>query len=224
MSHDQRTAAAYRPTWSTVWFAPTPRSSGGRSAVSASSGTRDWSASMTAPWKYDAAVPEVHSTGTTRPDVFAMPNARYAADRSSMRTCSRIRRSWVNASAIGVDRLPGASTASVTPCRTSSSTSTTANALPALGTSRVTSVVTRQHPLGVGQPLEPCGGRVPVGTDVGERDEVRLRAPDRQPTIHREQRLGAHVGTQQGDRAETAGVGELGQRGCECHTGGDADR
>ena len=38
-----------------VWFAPVPRSSGGRSAVSSSSGTPDSSASITAGWKLAAA-------------------------------------------------------------------------------------------------------------------------------------------------------------------------
>ena len=47
-SADQRTADPYNPTWSVVWFAPTPRSSGGRSAVSTRSGTRAASASRTA--------------------------------------------------------------------------------------------------------------------------------------------------------------------------------
>jgi hypothetical protein len=74
-----------------VWLAPAPRSSGGRSAVSTSSGTPDSLASMTAGWKLAAAVPDVHTTAAGRRLAFAMPSAVYAALRSSIRTCSRIR-------------------------------------------------------------------------------------------------------------------------------------
>ena len=45
-----------------VWPAPVSRSSGGRSAVQTSSGTRACDASITAGWKLAAAVPDVHST------------------------------------------------------------------------------------------------------------------------------------------------------------------
>ena len=71
-----------------AWLAPVPRSSGGRSAVSTSSGTRARSASSTAGWKLAAAVPEVHSTTTARPDRLAAPRAKNAADRSSRCTCT----------------------------------------------------------------------------------------------------------------------------------------
>ena len=64
---------------------------------------------------------------TGRPDAFASPSARNPADRSSMRTCSRSRpaaSAACSANASGAEREPGASTASRTPHRTSSSTST----------------------------------------------------------------------------------------------------
>ena len=66
-----------------VWGAPQSRSSAGRSAVTTISGTRDWRASSTAGWKWAAAVPDVHSTTTGRPDALAAPRAKNAADRSS---------------------------------------------------------------------------------------------------------------------------------------------
>ena len=47
-SQNQRTAVPYSLSWSMVWFAPVPRSSAGRSAVSTSSGTADSPASITA--------------------------------------------------------------------------------------------------------------------------------------------------------------------------------
>ena len=107
-------------TWSIVWLAPVARNSGGRSAVSTSSGTPDSDASMTAGWKFAAAVPDVHKIATGRRDAFAMPSAVKDAARSSIRTCSRARparsSAW-NAMAIGVDRGQGAMTTSRTPHR-----------------------------------------------------------------------------------------------------------
>ncbi len=64
-----------------VWFAPVPRSSGGRSAVRTSKGTRDWSASTTAGSELAAAVPEVHTSAAGRPLALARPRARNAAER-----------------------------------------------------------------------------------------------------------------------------------------------
>ena len=90
-SQNQRTAAPYSLIWSIVWLAPVPRSSGGRSAVSTISGTADSPASITAGWKLAAAVPEVHSTATGRRLALARPSAVNEAERSSIRTCSRIR-------------------------------------------------------------------------------------------------------------------------------------
>ena len=51
------------PGCTVAWFAPTPRSSGGRSAVSSSSGTPEWNASMAAGSRFATAVPEVQSDG-----------------------------------------------------------------------------------------------------------------------------------------------------------------
>ncbi len=128
----QRTAEPYSLTWSIVWLAPVPRNSGGRSAVSTSSGTADSSASTTAGWKFAAAVPEVHSTATGRRDALARPSAVNDAERSSIRTCNRTRparSSAQNAIASGVDLDPGATTTSRSPHRASSSASTAANAV-----------------------------------------------------------------------------------------------
>ena len=66
-SQNQRTASPYSLIWSMAWFAPVPRSSGGRSAVSTSSGTPASLASITAAWKCAAAVPEVQTSATGRP-------------------------------------------------------------------------------------------------------------------------------------------------------------
>src|SRR6185312_7125190 len=86
-----RTAAPNIPTCATVWLAPVPTSSDGRSAVSTSSGTPACDASSTAGSRFAAAVPDVVATGTGLPDANANPNARNPAVRSSMRTCSRSR-------------------------------------------------------------------------------------------------------------------------------------
>ena len=106
---------------------PVSRSSGGRSAVHTSSGTRACDASTTAGWKFAAAVPEVHNTTAGRPLARPSPSARNAAERSSSTTCTRSRSSRARASASGADREPGATTASVTPARAHSSTSVAAN-------------------------------------------------------------------------------------------------
>ncbi len=131
-SQNQRTADPYSLIWSIAWLAPVPRNSGGRSAVSTSSGTPDASASITAGWKLAAAVPEVHSAATGRPLALARPRARNAAERSSIRTCSRrspaAARSH-SAIASGALRDPGASTASRSPHRRSSSARTVPSAV-----------------------------------------------------------------------------------------------
>ena len=127
LSAYQRTADPYSLTWSTVWLAPVPRSSGGRSAVSRSRPIADSPASMTAGWRLAAAVPDVHTTATGRPLAFASPRAVNDAERSSIRTCNRTRparSSASNAIASGVDLDPGATTTSRSPHRASSSAST----------------------------------------------------------------------------------------------------
>ena len=123
-SQNQRTAFPYILIWSMAWLAPTPLSSGGRSAVRTSSGTADSSASITAGWKLAAAVPDVHSTATGRLLALARPSAVNDAERSSILTCSRsrpCRSASKKAIASGVLRDPGASTASRSPHRISSS-------------------------------------------------------------------------------------------------------
>src|SRR5207237_9076516 len=52
----------YSSTWSIVWFAPVPRSLGGRSAVSTTSGVRDRNASTTTGRSPGAAVTLVQAT------------------------------------------------------------------------------------------------------------------------------------------------------------------
>jgi hypothetical protein len=62
-----RGARPKMPTWSMAWFAPVCRSSGGRSAVSSSSGTSPVSASTTAGCRLATADPLVTTTGAGRP-------------------------------------------------------------------------------------------------------------------------------------------------------------
>src|SRR5947207_11702717 len=100
-----------------VWGAPTPCNSGGRSAVSASSGTRARSASTTAACRWTAAVPLVVSTIAGRPVAKPRPSAANAAERSSWWIDTASSRRSVRASAIGVEREPGATHAWVTPRR-----------------------------------------------------------------------------------------------------------
>src|SRR5699024_4975552 len=123
---DQRTAVPYRPIWSIVWGAPTSHDSGGRSAVHTTSGTNAAEASATAAWYSAAAVPLVQTSTVGRPEARATPTAVNEAERSprTTRVCSRS----ATARAIGVDRDPGETTASVTPDRTHSSTNVRQNA------------------------------------------------------------------------------------------------
>src|SRR3954449_10546516 len=102
--------------------APTSRSSGGRSAVSTSSGTPASWASTTAGRYSAAAVPLVHASTTGRRVALARPSAKNAPERSSMCEVQRSRPSRTSASTSGVERDPGEVHASVMPQRTSSST------------------------------------------------------------------------------------------------------
>src|SRR3954453_7681535 len=101
--------------------APTSRSSGGRSAVSTSSGTPASWASTTAGRKFAAAVPEVHVIPAGVPVAFATPRAKNAAERSSTCECTARRPSRTSASTSGVEREPGEVQAWRMPLRTSSS-------------------------------------------------------------------------------------------------------
>src|SRR4051812_22640158 len=110
------------PSWSIVCPAPTSRSSGGRSAVSTSSGTPASCASTTAGRYSAAAVPLVQASTTGRRVALARPSAKKPPARSSICDVQRRRPSRTSASTSGVDREPGEVTASTTPQRTSSST------------------------------------------------------------------------------------------------------
>jgi hypothetical protein len=92
-------------------------------AVHTISGTSERSASITAAWKWAAAVPLVHSATAGVAVARPWPSAANPADRSSWNRWTSIRRSAARASASGVDREPGATKASVTPSRDHSSTS-----------------------------------------------------------------------------------------------------
>ena len=109
-------------SWSIVWPAPFSRSSGGRSAVRISSGTRASCASITAGSSSAAAVPEVQVTATGAPVAFASPSAKKPLQRSSMCEWQRSRGSRARLSTSGVQREPGEVQASRSPQRASSST------------------------------------------------------------------------------------------------------
>ena len=122
-SASHRTLGANMPGWRVVWLAPTPRSSGGRSAVRISSGTPAWWDSRAAGRRFAAAVPEVQTTATGSRVSRASPRAVKPATRSSMRTCRRMsprasRRAATSASAW--DREPGLRTMCRRPSETSS--------------------------------------------------------------------------------------------------------
>ena len=157
-SWNHRTAPPNRWVWSMVWPAPQSRSSAGRSAVHTSSGTRAWCASTTAGCRFTAAVPDVQHTIAGRPVARPMPSARNAAERSSSTTSTRSRPSRTSASVSGVLRLPGDTTAAVTPHRTHSSTSVCANEVV---TSR--SLTAPQFPYELAAPA--CGARPRLHAD-----------------------------------------------------------
>jgi hypothetical protein len=73
-------------------------------------GTSDSPASTTAGWKLAAAVPLVHSTTAGTPSR-PIPSATNAATRSSCTTCTAMSGFDARATAIGVLREPGATTA-----------------------------------------------------------------------------------------------------------------
>ncbi len=92
-----------------VWLAPVKVAVRGRSPVTAISGTWLCQASSSAGCRLAAAVPDVVTTGTGFPDALAMPSAKKAAVRSSIRTCSRsspIVSASYNSYASGALRLP----------------------------------------------------------------------------------------------------------------------
>ena len=87
-STSARTKVLNIPGWRVVWLAPVPRSSGGRSALSTTTGTPAWEASITAGSSSPTAVPLVVSTPHGWPVERATPRAVNAASRSSIRTCT----------------------------------------------------------------------------------------------------------------------------------------
>ena len=107
---------------------------------------------------------------TGRPLACAIPRAKNPADRSSSTTCTRNHSFAANASASGVDREPGDTTASVTPPRASSSTkvaqyvacSVIARAAPRrrarrpVGTRRSSSSTGSRRRDGAGSPWSPA--------------------------------------------------------------------
>ena len=106
-----------------VWLAPVPTNSWGRSALMTSRGIPAASASLTAGWRLETAVPEVvttaaHRLAPVRAWARAAPSAMKPALRSS-RTTRRLRAfasaASARASASGALRDPGHRTASRTP-------------------------------------------------------------------------------------------------------------
>src|ERR1700722_11009932 len=104
-----------------VCGAPTPRSSGGRSAVITIRGTNAWEASATQGWSSAAAVPLVTTMATGTFVTSARPSAKKPALRSSIRTWTRSSPRDAHASASGVERDPGHNTTSRSPNRIHSS-------------------------------------------------------------------------------------------------------
>jgi hypothetical protein len=91
--------------------APTPCSSGGRSAVQAMRGPASWCASITAGCRLAVAVPLVVRTGPGRPVDRAIPRATKDADRSSRQMSVWTPSLCNSATAMGVERDPGQMTA-----------------------------------------------------------------------------------------------------------------
>src|SRR3954467_5890017 len=105
------------------------RNSGGRSAVSTISGTPASSASTTAGWRLAAAEPDVQSTAAGLPVARAVPRAKNPALRSSRITGTPTPGPRQRATASGVEREPGETTARSTPDRASSSAIAEASAV-----------------------------------------------------------------------------------------------
>src|SRR5699024_6454323 len=201
---------------------------------------------MTAGWKLAAAVPEVQTTATGAREARARPRARNEAERSSTRTCTLIPPWATRASASGVERDPGATTASVRPQRASSSTRTRARAVDGFikTLSFVKWVPIPVNPLGrpyasrpgviwhspgsvvlpglpgrLG-PLTPAGR---VGLDGTQTVLVDGDRTDRQRPADGQQRVGGDVVGEYLHGRQPAGVRQLGQGGGQCDPGGDPD-
>src|SRR4051794_25448531 len=105
------------------------RSSGGRSAVSTIIGTPASSASTIAGCRLAAADPEVQRTAAGLPVASALPRAKNPALRSSRITDTSMSSWRQSATASGVEREPGETTARSTPDRASSSAIAEASAV-----------------------------------------------------------------------------------------------
>ena len=121
-SWNQRTARPNRWVWSIVCGAPTSRSSGGRSAVTTSSGTSEAPASTTAGMEVGRRRAARATAGPHGIPSRPSPRATKAADRSSCTTWTASSGRSARANAIGVLRDPGATTAARTPRADHSST------------------------------------------------------------------------------------------------------
>ena len=136
-STPRRRAGAKSPVCSVVWLAPVPTSSWGRSALMTSRGIPAASASLTAGWRLETAVPEVVTTAAQRLCPFrawarAAPRAMKPALRSSRTTRSRRRpasAASARASASGALRDPGHRTTSRTPSARRAATRLRASAM-----------------------------------------------------------------------------------------------
>src|SRR4051794_4647833 len=194
-----------------VWPAPVSRSSGGRSAVQTSSGTRAWWASSTAGCSSAAAVPEVQTMTAGRPDALAAPRAKNDADRSSRITWTGIRPSWARARARGAERDPGLTAATHTPARHHSSTKVRASAA---FKSPVATPLTR----------DSADGRAAPGVRLARAGPRRARArlhPDPRVLETPGRRPGRHV---PGGAGRPAGAWGVGRGGAELCGGGGGDR
>ena len=183
--------------------------------------------------------PDVVATGTGRPERSASPSARNPAVRSSMRTCSRSRpaaSAACSANDSGALREPGHSTASVTPHRTSSSTTSRACSVERVTT--VDPAPSSSRPAG-SRSAGSRYGRLPTGQRG--RVELALAHPGRlghhphrvlqplpvgHPLVHRADqrvdvrrdrrgRAGQHDGDLAAHRPDGRPLGQLGQRPAE---------
>ena len=176
-----------------VWGAPTPWSSGGRSAVSTRSGTKAWDASATQACSSAAAVPLVTTIATGSRVARARPSAKNPALRSSIRTCTRSSWRAAHARASGVEREPGQSTTSRSPSRIHSSNSVAAYvACTSLGLGTLCGNVTPRCPTSRLGPTPRVAPRLHadqgLGTSVPFHSGRNERASDSRPARARRER------------------------------------
>ena len=196
-----------------VWFAPVPAApaAGRRSAPAAGPRSRrppgPRRAGAPPPsrrWSAPAPAGPTPSPGRARG---TPPSARRCARAAAAGRPARPRRAPARPAP---SREPGARTASVTPPRSSSSTSTRANAVEGF---------TRPHR---GEPRPPA--RVGAGVGGHGVEPVGLGPHHGQRAVDREQRRAGDVVGEQGDGGQSARERQLGQRGGQRDAGGDAHR